>query len=406
MTIRLTDPTAALTLLRWTEELPSDSAQDPLGLKLRLSARLAAELMHCITSITPRARYFAFFPWAVGQYLAHEKDTAGDRGRDLAVVHRERALALGSLLHHGYQPCLGSLAARPATDGHGLINLAAWRHLQNPRGILGQAYKGSLVNLGLFDARGSGQSGEAVADDATEGAELAVAVQEIDLVHLSDRGRRLAEAYGATVDATRYVAEGWHLRTAIPADVLREFGAAACLCGIARPGARDRGALRDVFFAVDRAGTETAHYRRRMTLTLLLECAHQTSQTGAALDEDAFAAIAYEDAFTGDATGTQVRLELPAQLRDIAERWRVFLFHGLASVALQAMLVAVVRTLRDHPGGLRRQTLADALYGHARITVERLFESRLARDVPGRDAAGPRCRHAGGVLRQGRHPLR
>jgi hypothetical protein len=86
---RIADPTAALALLCWTEELPSDSAQDPLGLKLRLSARLAAELMHCITSITPRARYFSFFPWAIGQYLTHEKDTAFDRGLDLAVLHRE-----------------------------------------------------------------------------------------------------------------------------------------------------------------------------------------------------------------------------------------------------------------------------------------------------------------------------
>jgi hypothetical protein len=156
---------------------------------------------------------------------------------------------------------------------------------------------------------------------------------------------------------TRYVAEGWHLGTVVPEDVLREFGAAACLCGIAEPGAHDRYALRDAFFAVDRAGMDTAHHRRRMTLTLLLECARQSTEAGVVLDEDAFATIAYEGTLEVDAAGTQVEVDLPSQLQDIAQRWRVFVFHGLASVALQALLVSVVRVLRDQPGGLRRPVL-------------------------------------------------
>jgi hypothetical protein len=76
----------------------------------------------------------------------------------------------------------------PVADGQGRIDIAAWQHLSNGRGILGQAYKGSLVNLGLFTVGGSGQPGEAVPDDAPDGGELTAAVQEIDLVDLSDRG--------------------------------------------------------------------------------------------------------------------------------------------------------------------------------------------------------------------------
>jgi hypothetical protein len=52
-----------IELLRWNKKLPSASSQDPLGLNLRVSARLAGELLHCITSITPRARHHSF-AWA------------------------------------------------------------------------------------------------------------------------------------------------------------------------------------------------------------------------------------------------------------------------------------------------------------------------------------------------------
>jgi len=54
-----------LTLLRWSEHVPASDVQDPLGLSLRGSARLASQLLYCITSITPRARYFSFIPWCV-----------------------------------------------------------------------------------------------------------------------------------------------------------------------------------------------------------------------------------------------------------------------------------------------------------------------------------------------------
>ena len=49
------------------DQEPASDA-DPLGLNLRVSARLANELLHCITSITPRARYYSFFPWAFEDY--------------------------------------------------------------------------------------------------------------------------------------------------------------------------------------------------------------------------------------------------------------------------------------------------------------------------------------------------
>jgi hypothetical protein len=56
------------------------------------------------------------------------------------------------------------------------------------------------VNLGFFKVGSTGQPGEALPDDAPDGGELTVAVQEIELVDLSDRGWRIARAYGAAVE--------------------------------------------------------------------------------------------------------------------------------------------------------------------------------------------------------------
>ena len=63
-------------LLRWSEHIPASDVQDPLGLGLRGSARLASRLLYCVTSITPRARYFSFIPWCVYDYQQREKGTA------------------------------------------------------------------------------------------------------------------------------------------------------------------------------------------------------------------------------------------------------------------------------------------------------------------------------------------
>ena len=83
---QFTKPSDAVQLVRWNKELPSASAADPLGLNLRVSARLANELLHCITSITPRARYYSFFPWAFEDYHDSEQGTSKDRGRIPGVL--------------------------------------------------------------------------------------------------------------------------------------------------------------------------------------------------------------------------------------------------------------------------------------------------------------------------------
>jgi hypothetical protein len=105
--LSLIKPAEGVHLLRWNKKLPSASTQDPLGLNLRLSARLATQLLYRITSITPRARYYAFFPWAFQDYAENEKGKRGDPGSVRAVLSRERAMVLGAVVHHEGAVCEG-----------------------------------------------------------------------------------------------------------------------------------------------------------------------------------------------------------------------------------------------------------------------------------------------------------
>src|SRR6056297_2898086 len=94
-------------LLRWSDHVPASDVQDPLGLGLRGSTRLASRLVFCITSVTPRARYFSFIPWCVLDYQKREKGKSFSTGLRDAIVFRERALTLGCIAHHEGTTCEG-----------------------------------------------------------------------------------------------------------------------------------------------------------------------------------------------------------------------------------------------------------------------------------------------------------
>lgn len=379
---QITKPSDGIQLLHWNKELPSASAADPLGLNLRVSARLANELLHCITSITPRARYYSFFPWAFQDYNDRERGTKKDRGRVIAVLARERAMVLGAVLHHDGEACEGgalggsnpaSTLAEKKLKSH---DLSAWKHLKAREGQFGAAYKGSLINLGIFNTDGSEVNDEA----AAETDELDEATQSIEVTELSPLGKRLAESFRLAIRDTRYLNEDWDLRNVVQTDVLKEFGARAGLCEISQKRAADRDVLREMFFACEQESTQTGQYRRRMSLLLLLECIGQAHDAGISFDNTCFSNISYFGAMVGeeeDSESTQILL--PQSLRDIADRWRVYYSHNYLAVALQSFLVACTRVLRDKPGGVARASLLD---GFSSSAISARFRELFDTDLP------------------------
>jgi len=177
------------TLLRWSQHVPVSDVQHTLGLSLRGSARLASRLLYCITSITPRARYFSFIPWCIQNWSEKEKGRPFAVGLWEAIALRERALTLGCIAHHEGKPCNGGALV-------GSDNVANWfrkglpevdlRKLPFAKNPALAAYFTSLANLNLFILEN-----QSPASDETE-EEI---VQTFDDVTLSPLGVQLAKAY-------------------------------------------------------------------------------------------------------------------------------------------------------------------------------------------------------------------
>lgn len=365
---QLTKPSEGVGLLHWNKELPSASGADPLGLNLRVSARLSDELLYCITSITPRARYYAFFPWAFQDYNDHERGTKADRGRIKAVLARERAMVVGAVFHHDGNACkdggLGGSDKAIKLDRmkRRKFDLSRWEHLGAPEGQFGAAYKGSLINLGVFKTDDTRVKDEPDADET----ELDEETQAIDVRELSDLGKRLASAFDRSVRGTEFVKANWTLRNAVDTAILTEFGSRAGLCEISGKRAFDREVLRDIFFAKHKETykemARPGQHRRRMSLLLLLECVGQADASGAFFDNNVFSDICYFGKFLSEDEKRRIAsVRIPASLKDVYERWRVYYSQNYLAVALQSMLIACVRLLRDKPAGLSHDQLVHGL---------------------------------------------
>jgi hypothetical protein len=380
--LNLKKPAAGVQLLRWNKKLPSASTQDPLGLNLRLSGRLATQLLYCITSITPRARYYAFFPWAFEDYAETEKGKRGDRGSVRGVLAREKAMVLGAVLHHDGAACDGGalggsekaieLVNGPARQPY---NLDGWKHLQAREGQFGAAYKASLINLGLF----ANESDEVHEEASEDSKELSDDVQSIEIAELSERGKRLAAAYRRSVRSTRYIKERWTTHSSVPAAVLKEFGSRGGLCEIVQKGADDRDVIKELLFSCDRKETQSTHYRRRMSLLLLLYGIGKTATIEAAFNRLTFSDLTYFGrVVTDEERQKSASIDIPNRLRDVAERWRIFHFHSYLTVALQSFLVSIVGVLRHHPAGIDRSQLLDEFKVPALgARFSKLFETKL-----------------------------
>lgn len=349
-------------LLNWNAELPSSGTNDPLGLTLRVGARLAAELSHCITSITPRARYYSFFPWAFERARIELGEKASLNELLRRVILHERAMLLGAVLHHEGQTCEGGalqgstpaalISRDPSRDP---ISLGTWQHLQATEGGFA-AYKGSLINLGLFlDPDGDLET--ASAEEVEEDEAQEDRASKLTTGHLSKKGERLAKAFGEAVAHAAYLETD--PSTPVDFETLRDFGGRAGLCELRDADPFDLPSLRDLFFAQGVEGTENSDFRRRMTLLLILQLAQAATESGAELTGETFSDLTfYRRLFPGD--NGEVEVDVPADLEDIAERWRIFHFHTYLTTALESLLAAAVRSLRGHPGGLSIRELVDS----------------------------------------------
>jgi hypothetical protein len=323
-------------LLRWSDYVPATDVQDPLGLNLRGLTRLGERLLHCITSITPRARYFSFIPWCVFDYQNREKGKPHALGLRAAIVIRENALTLACVTHHEGDTCRGGAlvgsneAKRWLGKGNTEADLKKLKFAKNPAL---NAYFTSLVNLGCFVTENEG----AVADDAGEEVQFT-----FDDVELSPLGLDLATRYDSVagcLPVMRQLAEG-HRHLSV--ESLAELGKQGGLCELTEADPADRMLLRELFF--DMAGVKgDSHPVRRQSLLLILELCRQFSAEEWVLNEPDFAgAVYFGELVTEDA---RLSVAFSPAFVDIATRWRMFYFHHYMGVALEGLFSWLIAQL-------------------------------------------------------------
>jgi hypothetical protein len=326
-------------LLAWSALVESSAGNDPLGLALRVGARITSQLLHCVTSITPRARYFSFLPWCIQDYKTREAGTKRARGLRGGIEMREHALVLGCVLHHEGQACLGGAltgsekAQEWFTKGiPAQPDLSSRRFYKNPAL---DAYFGSLANFGLI--RSTADATEI--EDSDEEREVT-----FDDIELSDLGQRVADSYGLALRGVT-AAVAISNTNKIPNVELRQWGKRGGLCELRNPQAPDREALRTLFFSPSEISR--AHDLRRKTLLLMMHCADEFANRGFKLEASAFNDATYFGRLVDwHSEDSPVPVNLPDTLVDIAHRWRIYHFHHYCWFALESLFEAVVSEAR------------------------------------------------------------
>ena len=330
-------PQISPILLRWSDHIPASDVQDPLGLGLRGSARLGSRLLYCITSVTPRARYFSFIPWCVFNHQQQEKGKPFALGLWDAIVLREQALTLGCVTHHRGKPCsggglVGSQGAQKwFAKGKKEANFKKMKNFAKNPAL--SAYFNSLVNLGFFVSEGELPDSDEESD-----------VQEstFDDIELSNLGLDLARRYDSVVGKLAATKQLVTKERSSSLASLAEFGKDGGLCELSNKSSADRELLRNTFFALG-ASKGSSHRVRRQSLLLILELCRQFSADQWVCRETEFRGAIY----FGELVSEEDRLNVfvPEKLVDIATRWRMFYFHHFLGVALEGLFSWLVTQL-------------------------------------------------------------
>jgi hypothetical protein len=335
-------PHESTILLRWNEQIPATGVQDPLGLALRGSARLASRLLYCVTSITPRARYFSFLPWCIYDYQQREESQPFKAGLRRGIILREQVLTLGSVAHHPVGPYPGgnlvgsTRAAKWLAEGRSEISFRSRADFAKVPAL--SAYFNSLVNLGLFETDDDHKKDEEADEEETQ--------HSFEDLRLSPLGIDLAKRLDSRLSGLAATSQIASKERLCQVRDLRRFGGRAGLCELATTDAPELPLLRDIFFAnvqMAHPGRRSSHPMRRRTLLLLLHLCEKLGDDGWKLSEPTFSSIVYY----GEVAENEEKLtvDIPVPLRDIAERWRMFYFHHYMGVALESLFAWLTTAL-------------------------------------------------------------
>jgi hypothetical protein len=330
-----------MTKPRWIKPIYNEKldGQDYLGLRL-VQERMVGHLLPGIITITPRARYYAFYIWLIAEYA--EQHPAG-WSLDHFIRHREQIFGLANV---AYNESVAGLAGSRRFVAHWQVHqrspeipLSVTDYLQAPRGGY-DAYAGVIRVLGLL----------------TE-------FEEVAGWKVTFKGQELAAAFAQAIAHTNYYRERHVYDEAgvIPADVLLEYGRACSLDNLV--AAADLLPLLellmawDVPAAPDPAVPDSAPLSNmRATIGLLLE---MMDQSPVRLTEAEFRRRIVDGSYA------PLALYRPsAELLPVLTQWQMFQLRDLHTYALYALWTYFLHWLKQ----VERAPL-DAFYEHLEETL-------------------------------------
>jgi len=310
------------------------TGEDFLGLRA-VQGNIVGYLLPGIITITPRARYYAFYSWLLVEYQQSHSE-----GMSLAafIKRREQIFVLANLAWSASSddnPHEGGLLGSVKIGKHwlalqqaGTIPVSVDDYLKARYGGYGQ-YAGVMQSLGLIRQPDSG------------------------VLEVLPKGQELAQSFADAIGDTRYYKQRTTFDTAesIPRDVLEEYGTRCRLSGLAVSS--DRPPTLEVLFAFDAdgtlspPGTGSSVGNMKGTLGLILDMLDQAE--GPFADDDFRQAAAYGLCIDCDSYR-------PAEpLRPFLAHWQMFQLREYYVYALYALWVYFLHWLRlEGPQTLRQ----------------------------------------------------
>jgi len=324
-----------MTLAQWTERIPSQTSRDPLGLANRVSQRLVNQLLFGMTVTGRRARYYAFYTWAINDVIQREKPRNRKALED-GIYWRDLAYMAACLLHHEDEDfqvdnVAGVRNGKPfVRDAGSVLNLAKLRHIEsNTEGGFGLNFKGSMLNLGLVREVFS-DDGKWITYEKGESPAVSRMVEKLDL----------------TIRPTEFYRKYACSRRGVPRRALKELGHTACVCLLSAKSATERDTLRDILFERSHDFSPPPSYRPQ-SLRLILHCAELCASAGVPFDENQFRCIVSSgECYRTDWEHT-IKLAPHAAFKDILNRWWVFFLHYYFSIGLEGLLIVTLNLLAE-----------------------------------------------------------
>lgn len=246
-------------LCEWIEPgLREIAGQDPLGLQTITTDRILPALLPGVLALSRRARYLSIYAFLLRRYQ-QSAGRADNAGLDLFIRGREFELSVAANLCTD-PACVasgasGNLLTRPlvATAPSEYERILS---IKTPLGGFGLYYRSPMEELGLVIPAGW----------ATVDGEPT----PIDLLAPTARAQDLADGFESAIADTRWYREWMHGVDPIPAEVLQELAARACLCRLGEFPA-ERAAIRSALLQAPSTERAQPTEQRRRAFALALD---------------------------------------------------------------------------------------------------------------------------------------